>query len=198
MPDLAALAAGWYDVNARELPWRAPDTSPWGVLVSEFMLQQTPVPRVLPVWREWLDRWPTPAALAAEPAREAIRAWGRLGYPRRALRLPGPRRWRPGPSAATGAGTAGAGGATPAPAPSRRRQTYAGTDRQVRGLLLAVLRESTGPVPASRLDTVWPDATQRDRALSGLLADGLICEHDHTRYVLPGTRTGSPEVVPGR
>src|SRR5439155_19484030 len=87
MPDLAALAAGWYDVNARELPWRAPDTSPWGVLVSEFMLQQTPVPRVLPVWREWLDRWPTPAALGAEPAGEAIRAWGRLGYPRRALRL---------------------------------------------------------------------------------------------------------------
>ena len=61
--------------------------SPWGVLVSEIMLQQTPVVRVLPVWQEWLRRWPTPAGLAGEPAGEAIRAWGRLGYPRRALRL---------------------------------------------------------------------------------------------------------------
>ena len=59
----------------------------WPILVSEVMLQQTPVARVLPVWQAWVDRWPTPAALAAEPAAEAIRAWGRLGYPRRALRL---------------------------------------------------------------------------------------------------------------
>jgi A/G-specific adenine glycosylase len=51
------------------------------------MLQQTPVVRVLPVWEEWLRRWPEPAALAGEPAGEAVRAWGRLGYPRRALRL---------------------------------------------------------------------------------------------------------------
>ena len=51
------------------------------------MLQQTPVNRVLPVWREWVERWPTPADLAAEPTGAAIRAWGRLGYPRRALRL---------------------------------------------------------------------------------------------------------------
>ncbi|CAM3151957.1 A/G-specific adenine glycosylase [Arthrobacter ulcerisalmonis] len=51
------------------------------------MLQQTPVVRVLPVWNEWLKRWPTPADLAAEPAGEAVRAWGRLGYPRRVLRL---------------------------------------------------------------------------------------------------------------
>jgi A/G-specific adenine glycosylase len=57
------------------------------VLVSEIMLQQTPVVRVLPVWEEWLGRWPEPAALAGEPAGEAVRAWGRLGYPRRALRL---------------------------------------------------------------------------------------------------------------
>ena len=56
-------------------------------MVSEFMLQQTPVVRVLPVHEEWLRRWPAPAALAAEPAGEAVRAWGRLGYPRRALRL---------------------------------------------------------------------------------------------------------------
>ncbi|MDO4252152.1 MAG: A/G-specific adenine glycosylase [Rothia sp. (in: high G+C Gram-positive bacteria)] len=77
----------WYMKNARELPWRAPDRSSWAVMVSEFMLQQTPVKRVLPVWEAWLKRWPQPAALAAEPSAEAVRAWGRLGYPRRALRL---------------------------------------------------------------------------------------------------------------
>jgi A/G-specific adenine glycosylase len=77
----------WYAVAARDLPWRRPGTSPWAVMVSEFMLQQTPVARVLPVHEAWLDRWPTPADLAAEPSGEAVRAWGRLGYPRRALRL---------------------------------------------------------------------------------------------------------------
>ena len=77
----------WYAEHARDLPWRAADASPWAVLVSEVMLQQTPVARVEPVWREWMTRWPTPASLAAEPAGEAVRAWGRLGYPRRALRL---------------------------------------------------------------------------------------------------------------
>jgi A/G-specific adenine glycosylase len=80
---------GWYAENARDLPWRRPDATPWGVLVSEFMLQQTPVSRVLPVWTEWLTRWPAPASLAAAPSGEAVRAWGRLGYPRRALRLHG-------------------------------------------------------------------------------------------------------------
>lgn len=79
--------AGWFEANARPLPWREPDCSPWGIMVSEFMLQQTPVARVLPVWEQWLQRWPEPAALAAEPSGEAVRAWGRLGYPRRALRL---------------------------------------------------------------------------------------------------------------
>lgn len=78
---------GWFADTARELPWREPDCPPWGILVSEVMLQQTPVVRVLPVWSEWLERWPTPAELAGEPAGEAVRAWGRLGYPRRALRL---------------------------------------------------------------------------------------------------------------
>jgi A/G-specific adenine glycosylase len=78
---------GWFAAEARDLPWRLPDCSPWGVLVSEIMLQQTPVVRVLPVWEEWLRRWPEPAGLASEPAGEAVRAWGRLGYPRRALRL---------------------------------------------------------------------------------------------------------------
>jgi A/G-specific adenine glycosylase len=84
---LHAPVVAWYAEAARDLPWRAAGTSPWAVLVSEVMLQQTPVARVEPVWREWLDRWPDPAALAAEPAGEAVRAWGRLGYPRRALRL---------------------------------------------------------------------------------------------------------------
>ncbi|HOA03375.1 MAG TPA: A/G-specific adenine glycosylase, partial [Dermatophilaceae bacterium] len=77
----------WYAVHARPLPWRAPGTSPWGVYVSEIMAQQTPVARVEPVWREWLTRWPTPADLAAATPGDAVRAWGRLGYPRRALRL---------------------------------------------------------------------------------------------------------------
>ena len=77
----------WYDDHARDLPWRRPGVSAWEVMVSEFMLQQTPVARVLEPWRQWIDRWPTPAALAAAPAGEAVRAWGRLGYPRRALRL---------------------------------------------------------------------------------------------------------------
>jgi A/G-specific adenine glycosylase len=77
----------WYAGHARELPWRGPAASPWSVMVSEFMLQQTPVARVLPVHEEWLRRWPTPADLAAESTGEAVRAWGRLGYPRRALRL---------------------------------------------------------------------------------------------------------------
>nr|MDQ3384340.1 A/G-specific adenine glycosylase [Actinomycetota bacterium] len=77
----------WYAAHARDLPWRHPDRSPWGVLVSEVMLQQTPVARVVPIWREWLSRWPEPAELAAEPVGAAVRAWGRLGYPRRAVRL---------------------------------------------------------------------------------------------------------------
>ncbi len=85
--DLHDALLDWYARNARALPWREPGTSPWAVLVSEVMLQQTPVARVLPVWESWLRQWPTPAALAAEEAGSAIRAWGRLGYPRRALRL---------------------------------------------------------------------------------------------------------------
>jgi A/G-specific adenine glycosylase len=75
----------WFAKNKRELPWRA--TTPWGVMVSEFMLQQTPVARVLPKWIEWMERWPTPAELAKATPAQVITAWGRLGYPRRALRL---------------------------------------------------------------------------------------------------------------
>ena len=84
---LPARVLAWYDAHARDLPWRDPSASPWAVMVSEFMLQQTPVARVLPVYVQWLERWPQPADLAAVPSGEAVRAWGRLGYPRRALRL---------------------------------------------------------------------------------------------------------------
>jgi A/G-specific adenine glycosylase len=84
---LHAPLLAWYDEHARDLPWRRTSATPWGVLVSEFMLQQTPVARVLPVYDAWLARWPHPRDLAAESSGEAIRAWGRLGYPRRAIRL---------------------------------------------------------------------------------------------------------------
>ena len=77
----------WWDEHARPLPWREPGCSAWGVFVSEVMSQQTPLSRVEPRWVEWLTRWPTPAALAADSPGEAVRAWDRLGYPRRALRL---------------------------------------------------------------------------------------------------------------
>ncbi|WP_091552491.1 A/G-specific adenine glycosylase [Micromonospora pattaloongensis] len=294
MPEttLAAAAIRWYDENARDLPWREPDVGAWAILVSEIMLQQTPVVRVLPAWRAWLSRWPTPAALAADTPAEAIRMWGRLGYPRRALRLrecavaiverhsgvvptdldallalPGVGTYtaRAVATFAYGqrhpvvdtnvrrfvaravAGEPDAGPATrpadlvateallpaepvraarasaafmelgalictartprcadcpvtevcawrasgrPAPTgPTRRPQQYAGTDRQVRGLLLAVLREATGPVPHERLDLVWADAAQRSRALAGLVADGLV-ELVGDACVLAGDRPG--------
>jgi A/G-specific adenine glycosylase len=85
MSSLHQPVLAWYKKNKRELPWR--NTDAWGVLVSEIMLQQTPVARVLPVYNEWMKRWPTPAALAAATPAQVITAWGRLGYPRRALRL---------------------------------------------------------------------------------------------------------------
>ena len=77
----------WYAEHARDLPWRRPEATPWAIMVSEFMLQQTPVQRVREPWQAWLERWPTPHALAAASPGDAVRAWGRLGYPRRALRL---------------------------------------------------------------------------------------------------------------
>jgi A/G-specific adenine glycosylase len=77
----------WFRANGRDLPWRRPGFSAWGTLVSEFMLQQTPVARVIPRLELWLTRWPTPADLANVPSGEAVRAWDRLGYPRRALNL---------------------------------------------------------------------------------------------------------------
>jgi A/G-specific adenine glycosylase len=85
--DMVSAVVEWFDVNARDLPWRRPECSPWGVLVSEVMLQQTPVVRVEPVWREWMLRWPSPADLAGATQADAVRTWGRLGYPRRAQRL---------------------------------------------------------------------------------------------------------------
>ena len=85
MSSLHQPVLAWYKKNKRHLPWR--NTDAWGVLVSEIMLQQTPVARVLPIYIEWMKRWPTPAALAAATPAQIITAWGRLGYPRRALRL---------------------------------------------------------------------------------------------------------------
>lgn len=276
----------WYAEKARDLPWRRPDATPWGILVSEIMLQQTPVVRVLPAWQEWMRRWPAPADLAAEPPGEAVRAWGRLGYPRRALNLHACARTitaehggevpsgyaelraLPGIGEYTAAAVASFafGGrhaildtnvrrvlaravtgveyppktttsaerrlaesllpAVDAPrwgvavmelgalvctarsprcadcpvadrcawrlagrpahdGPPRRGQTYAGTDRQCRGRLLAVLRQAHGPVPKSALDVVWDDAVQRERALDALIADGLAEVLDDGTYRLP-------------
>ena len=278
----------WYAKHARDLPWRAPDATPWSVLVSEIMLQQTPVSRVLPAHRAWLERWPTPKALAADPPGEAVRQWGRLGYPRRALRLHETARIvtatcagnipsdhdellkLPGIGAYTAAAVAVfafgkkhavldtnvrrvfarlvSGREYPPTAPSRaeyrlaeallpeddptaarwsvavmelgalvcrasspgcaacpvrsscewvaagsppsdeqrRTQRYEGTDRQCRGRLLALMRDSTVPVPLENFDIVWPDNAQRARALDGLVADGLADPLPDGRFALPG------------
>ena len=285
---LADRAIRWFATAARDLPWRRSDATPWAVLVSEVMLQQTPVARVLPVYREWMARWPTPADLAVEPAGAAIAAWGRLGYPRRALRLhqcavaivrdhggqvpreldsllglPGVGGYTARAVAAFAYGQrqpvvdtnvrrlvhrvkfgrSDGGRATtaadlaavtdllptvparaarasaalmelgalvctarqpschecplwrdcawrlagqPASSNPRRGQRYDGTDRQARGVLLALCRSATDGVDRSTIDGAWPDATQRRRALSGLLDDGLIVALDGTRYGLPG------------
>jgi A/G-specific adenine glycosylase len=84
---LSKRVIDWYAEHARDLPWRRPVATPWAIMISEFMLQQTPVERVRGPWQAWLERWPTPPALAAATPGDAVRAWGRLGYPRRALRL---------------------------------------------------------------------------------------------------------------
>jgi A/G-specific adenine glycosylase len=288
-PTYAEPILTWYAACARDLPWRRPDASPWAILVSEIMLQQTPVARVLPAYTAWLARWPTPAALAAEPPGEAVRAWGRLGYPRRALNLHASARAiierhggdvpagyddlraLPGVGAYTAAAVAsfaygrrhaildtnvrrvlarlvtgveyppktqtsaevrlaesllpeeaavaarwgvavmelGAlvctaraprcadcpvaaactwrlAGKPAHDGPPRRGQTYAGTDRQCRGRLLAVLRRATGPVEKAALDDVWSDVLQRERSLAALIEDGLVDPLDDGRYSLPG------------
>ncbi len=286
---LAAAVLGWYDHAARELPWRAPGVDPWAVLVSEIMLQQTPVARVLPAWDAWMTRWPTPGALAADSPGEAVRMWGKLGYPRRALRLhqcaaaivarfagvvpddveallslPGVGAYtaravaafafgqrhpvvdtnvrRVVARAVAGQGDAGPpstgrdlaavasllpadaphaarfsvalmelgalvctargprcadcplrevcawrlAGSPPYDGPTVRPQRFAGTNRQVRGLLMDVLRGADGPVSRAALEAVWADAVQRDRALDGLVADGLVDPLPHGTYALPG------------
>jgi len=286
---LADVLVPWFRAHARDLPWRRPTTTPWGVLVSEIMLQQTPVARVEGPWREWLERWPRPSAMAAAPAADVLRAWGRLGYPRRALRLhaaaqaiaadhddvvpadvatleslPGIGTYtaravaafaygRRAPVVDTnvrrvvaravhGHAESGAAaardladveallpgddadaatmsaalmelGATVCVArgprcadcpvldhcawqrrgrpawdgPVRRAQTWAGTDRQVRGRLLAVLRDAPGPVPADALEAAWlTDPAQRARCLDSLLVDGLVEQLADGRFALPG------------
>jgi A/G-specific adenine glycosylase len=285
---LAALVLDWFPAAARDLPWRRPGTTPWGVLVSEFMLQQTPVARVEPVWTAWMQEWPVPSALAAASRADVLRAWGKLGYPRRALRLheaaaviasehgdvvpadldalealPGVGSYTARAVAAFGYGRRcpvvdtnvrrvvaravhGRGDAGPArtsadladvdallppddrsaavvsaglmelgavvctaraprcgfcpvraecawqaagrPAytgPRKPVQGFAGTDRQVRGRLLDVLRGADGPVERARLDAVWSDAAQRDRCLDSLLVDGLAEQLDDGRFALP-------------
>lgn len=284
---LAQVLTRWYAGARRDLPWRGPDVSPWAVLVSEVMLQQTPVVRVVPAYLAWLERWPTPAALAGDPAGEAVRLWGRLGYPRRALRLhaaavavverhggelprdvpsllalPGVGDYtaravaafafgqrvpvvdtnvrrvvaravegranaavtrrdldlveRLLPAAASAAATASialmelgalvctaraprcelcpvrpdcawfAAGRPELATPVRPTQAWAGTDRQVRGRLLQVLRDIDGPVPPELLAQVWDEPVQRARALDGLVADGLVDPLPDGRYTLPG------------
>jgi A/G-specific adenine glycosylase len=286
-PDPLAGLREWYAREARDLPWRRPGVTSWEVLVSEIMLQQTPVARVLPAYQRWLERWPTPAALAASPSGDAVREWGRLGYPRRALRLhaaavacverhggkvpssPEELRGLPGVGSYTAAAVAafaygmriavvdtnvrrvvarwalGLPGALSIPdanvtellpedpalavttsvalmelgalvcvsrgprcaacpitsecrwlaagAPSaeetgvrtRQSQGYEGTDRQVRGRLLAVLRDAEAAVDTAALDGTWPDHEQRGRALVSLLDDGLVVAVPGG-YALPG------------
>ncbi len=274
----------WFEASARDLPWRG--ASPWGVLVSEFMLQQTPVARVEPQWRAWMQRWPEAADLAGEPAGEAVRAWGRLGYPRRALRLhaaavaitenhggvvpsdeqqlrdlPGvgeytaaavrafafglpsvvldvnvrrvlARAWSgvaepPGHLTAVERALAeglahsaddpaqwaaasmelGAvvctkrepdcqscplltdcawqnAGAPEGAVPTRRQPRYEGSDRQARGRIMAALRDADEPLPRRSVLAEVSDEEQAARALSSLIADGLVVQ-DATGLRLP-------------
>lgn len=276
----------WYAREQRDLPWRQEGVTAWQILVSEFMLQQTPVARVEPIWRDWVARWPTPSATAAANSADVLRAWGKLGYPRRAKRLhecaieiaaehgdevpddvdvlltlPGigsytaravacfaygqrvpvvdtnvrrvvaravhgradsPASVRDladveallpnGPDAPRfsvalmelGATVCTArsprcglcplsvcawrsAGFPPATTPARKPQRYAGTDRQVRGKLLDVLRDNTTPVTRGQLDLAWlSDTAQRDRALDSLLTDGLVEQTPDGRFALAG------------
>jgi len=285
---IAPAVSEWFVGNGRDLPWRRPGFTAWGTLVSEFMLQQTPVVRVVPRLEEWLERWPTPADLAASSPGDAVRAWASLGYPRRALNLhaaavaiterhggvvpedvpsllalPGIGDYtaravavfayghrhpvvdvnirrviaravlgqgEPGPAAkrdladmeailpedVTDARRANAAimelGAVVCTARSPRcdvcpiadqcawrsagypafegkraavQKKFAGSDRQVRGLILAELRASDIPVTAGEIALVWAIDEQRERALAGLLADGLVVEAAGA-YELPG------------
>ncbi|EFG81298.1 A/G-specific adenine glycosylase [Corynebacterium ammoniagenes] len=286
MIDTSALLT-WFDLNERPLPWRDKNTSAWGVLISEVMSQQTPVARVAPQWQEWISRWPTPTDFAQASKAEVLRAWGKLGYPRRALRLhecaqaivdkhggevpsgveellalPGIGAYtaravacfhfgqnvpvvdtnvrrvygravtgqflQPQPSTKELAQVAevttgprcsaalmelGALVCTAknpkcdicpirlscqwqelgCPQPSdeelskakKRVQKFTGTDRQVRGLLMDVLRAADKPVDKAELDVVWPDAAQRSRALFSLVDDGLAVQTPTGTFHLP-------------
>lgn len=285
---LSRLIREWFVEHGRDLPWRHDGFGAWGTLVSEIMLQQTPVVRVIPRLEQWLERWPTPAALASATPGDAVRAWERLGYPRRALNLhaaataitehhggivpedvptllalPGIGDYTARAVAAFAYGhrhpvvdtnvrrviaraVLGQGEAGPPstkrdlaameellpealdtaratntavmelgalvctarkplcdecpinqlcqwraagyPAYGGKRQTtqkrFEGSDRQVRGLILAELRASDMPVTADEIAQVWPDSDQRERALAGLLADGLAVRND-SDYELP-------------
>ncbi|HEY6762989.1 MAG TPA: A/G-specific adenine glycosylase [Baekduia sp.] len=86
MSQLPDALLGWYGREARDLPWRR-TRDPYAILVSEVMLQQTQVARVVPRYLAWLERWPTAGALAAAPVADVLAEWVGLGYNRRALRL---------------------------------------------------------------------------------------------------------------
>jgi A/G-specific adenine glycosylase len=86
IPALQDAVLRWYDAVRRDLPWRG-TTDPYAILVSEVMLQQTQVARVVPRFEAWLERWPTEDALAAAPIPDVLGAWVGLGYNSRALRL---------------------------------------------------------------------------------------------------------------
>lgn len=278
----------WFRRTGRPLPWRARNVSPWGVLVSEFMLQQTPAARVREPFDRWIHRWPSPGDLAQASPAEAVREWGNLGYPRRALwlhqaaraivrehggvvpsdieallALPGVgpytaravavfayrahepvvdtnvrrviARWRHGESdqgtPSTARDLADMGSLLPEPARSpefnaalmelgalvctardpgcaqcpllsscawaasgwpntgargaAKQKSYRGSDREARGAILRMLRESDAPLPRARLATAWPDDVQRDRALRALIADGLVERATRGRFSLP-------------
>lgn len=294
MPISPVALLGWFDTEERDLPWRRQGVSAWQILMSEIMLQQTPVTRVAPIWEEWVERWPVPSKMAASSQADVLRAWGKLGYPRRALRLhqcagvlatehgdavpqdvetllslPGIGAYtaravacfaygqrvpvvdtnvrRVVARAVHGAAEPGNPSTTrdladveellptgnaraarysaalmelgalictaknpacllcPLPecswieagrpaysGPAKKVQKFTGTDRQVRGKLMSVLRETDGPVERARLDVVWlSDPGQRDRALDSLLVDGLIEQTAAGLFALAGD-AGSP------
>ncbi|MGA9869925.1 MAG: A/G-specific adenine glycosylase [Rhodococcus sp. (in: high G+C Gram-positive bacteria)] len=298
MPIDTTALLGWFDAEERDLPWRRPGVSAWQILMSEIMLQQTPVSRVAPIWLDWVERWPVPSKMAASSQAEVLRAWGKLGYPRRALRLHECARvlaaehgdvvpadvdtllGLPGIGAYTARAVAcfaygrrvpvvdtnvrrvvaravhglaepgnpsttrdladveallpadepraarysaalmelGAlictarnpacllcplpecswieAGRPPHTGPAKKVQKFAGTDRQVRGKLMAVLRDSHGPVERASLDIVWlTDPGQRDRALDSLLTDGLVEQTESGLFALAGEGdTAAPPV----
>jgi A/G-specific adenine glycosylase len=173
--DHAAAIARWYAAHARDLPWRRPGTTAWSILVSEVMLQQTPVSRVLPAHAAWLQRWPEPAALAAASGADAVRQWDRLGYPRRAVRL----------HASAGLITARHGGQVPASAeqlqtlPGVGSYTAAAVASFAFGHRHAVLDTNVRRVLArlvtgTFLPTSAPTAAERRLAIALLPEDGTV------------------------